>query len=81
MCQHPDQRLLPKTSAGTGEYPPPVHLQKFGGGDRGRVATIVPSFELIALSPVNSRPTTGVALAHATMNFVGLVLTTSDRWH
>ncbi|GFU46257.1 hypothetical protein TNCV_2155821 [Trichonephila clavipes] len=27
------------------------------------------------------RPTTGVPLAHATMNFVGLDLTTSDRWH
>ncbi|GFW84609.1 hypothetical protein TNCV_3107441 [Trichonephila clavipes] len=34
----------------------------------------------IALSPVwCSRPMTGVPLAHATMNFVGLDLTTSDR--
>ncbi|GFU56917.1 hypothetical protein TNCV_2437941 [Trichonephila clavipes] len=36
----------------------------------------------IVLSPVwCSRPTTGVPLAHARMNFVGLDLTTSDRWH
>ncbi|GFV80714.1 hypothetical protein TNCV_4618761 [Trichonephila clavipes] len=48
--------------------------------------SIVPSGNFtelkIALSPVwCSRPTTGVPLAHATMNFVGLDLTTSDRWH
>ncbi|GFY30823.1 hypothetical protein TNCV_3119831 [Trichonephila clavipes] len=54
-------------------------------GDRGRVA-IFPFGELrrakIVLSPVwCSRPTTGVPLAHATMNFVGLDLTASDRWH
>ncbi|GFW30121.1 hypothetical protein TNCV_1054321 [Trichonephila clavipes] len=54
-----------------------------GGGDRGRVAIYRPFGEFhrayIALSPVwCSRPTTGVPLAHATMNFVGLVLTTSD---
>ncbi|GFV37312.1 hypothetical protein TNCV_2699991 [Trichonephila clavipes] len=57
-----------------------------GGGDRGRVAIYRPFGEFrrakIALSPVwCSRPTTGVPLAHATMNFVGLDLTTSDRWH
>ncbi|GFU06509.1 hypothetical protein TNCV_4193571 [Trichonephila clavipes] len=57
-----------------------------GGGDRGRVAIYRPFGELrrakIVLSPVwCSRPTTGVPLAHATMNFVGLDLTTSDRWH
>ncbi|GFV65452.1 hypothetical protein TNCV_1081321 [Trichonephila clavipes] len=35
-----------------------------------------------AIQPVwCSRPTTGVPLAHATMNFGGLDLTTSDRWH
>ncbi|GFW81084.1 hypothetical protein TNCV_4804521 [Trichonephila clavipes] len=57
-----------------------------GGGDRGRVAIYHPFGEFrrakIALSPVwCSRPTTGVPLAHATMDFVGLDLTTSDRWH
>ncbi|GFU68256.1 hypothetical protein TNCV_39661 [Trichonephila clavipes] len=55
-----------------------------GGGGRGRVAIYRPFGELrrakIVLSPVwCSRPTTGVLLAHATMNFVGLDLTTSDR--
>ncbi|GFU83278.1 hypothetical protein TNCV_3738891 [Trichonephila clavipes] len=55
-----------------------------GGGDRGRVAIYRPFGELrrakIVLSPVwCSRPTTGVPLAHATMNFVGLDLTASDR--
>ncbi|GFW71142.1 hypothetical protein TNCV_91851 [Trichonephila clavipes] len=54
-----------------------------GGGDRGRVAIYRPFGESlrakIALSPVwCSRPTTGVPLAHATMNFVGLDLTPSD---
>ncbi|GFW11579.1 hypothetical protein TNCV_3810981 [Trichonephila clavipes] len=57
-----------------------------GGGDRGRVAIYRLFGELrrakIVLSPVwCSRPTTGVPLAHATMNFVGLDLTASDRWH
>ncbi|GFV44287.1 hypothetical protein TNCV_4117641 [Trichonephila clavipes] len=56
-----------------------------GGGDRGRVAIYRPFGEFrrakIALSPVwCSRPTTGVPLAHATMNFVGLDLTTSDSY-
>ncbi|GFU17442.1 DUF4817 domain-containing protein [Trichonephila clavipes] len=55
-----------------------------GGGDRGRVAIYRPFGELrrakIVLSPVwCSRPMTGVPLAHATMNFVGLDLTASDR--
>ncbi|GFV83203.1 hypothetical protein TNCV_1899301 [Trichonephila clavipes] len=55
-----------------------------GGGDRGRVAIYRPFGEFrrakFALSPVwCSRPTTGIPLAHATMNFVGLDLTTSDR--
>ncbi|GFY03643.1 transposable element Tcb1 transposase [Trichonephila clavipes] len=54
-----------------------------GGGDRGRVAIYRPFGEFhrakIALSPVwCSRPTTGVPLAHATMNFVGLDLFTPD---
>ncbi|GFW89717.1 hypothetical protein TNCV_4069161 [Trichonephila clavipes] len=54
-----------------------------GGGDRGRVAIYRPFGEFlrakIALSPVwCSRPTTAVPLALATMNFVGLDLTTSD---
>ncbi|GFT58461.1 hypothetical protein TNCV_2119471 [Trichonephila clavipes] len=57
-----------------------------GGGDRGRVAIYRPFGELrrakIVLSPVwCSRPTTGVPLAHATMNFVGLDLAASDRRH
>ncbi|GFX94083.1 hypothetical protein TNCV_3414451 [Trichonephila clavipes] len=57
-----------------------------GGGDRGRVVIYRPFGELrrakIVLSPVwCSRPTTGVPLAHATMNFVGLDLTASDRWY
>ncbi|GFT94384.1 hypothetical protein TNCV_2391651 [Trichonephila clavipes] len=57
-----------------------------GGGDRGRVAIYRP-FGEVSLSLNRtvtlwcSRPTTGVSLALATMNFVGLVLTTSDRWH
>ncbi|GFV50660.1 retrovirus-related Pol polyprotein from transposon 17.6 [Trichonephila clavipes] len=63
-----------------------LHAETVGGGDRGRVAIYRPFGEFhrakIALSPVwCSRPTTGVPLAHATMNFVGLDLTTSDRWH
>ncbi|GFS50160.1 ornithine decarboxylase [Trichonephila clavipes] len=53
-----------------------------GGGDRGRVAIYRP-FGEVSLSLNRtvwcSRPTTGVPLAHAMMNFVGLVLTTSDR--
>ncbi|GFW31952.1 uncharacterized protein TNCV_54331 [Trichonephila clavipes] len=69
------------------KYHPSAHgftCRNCGGGDRGRVAIYRPfgevSLSLIALSPVwCSRPTTGVPLAHATMNFVGLVLTTSDR--
>ncbi|GFT93842.1 hypothetical protein TNCV_3305701 [Trichonephila clavipes] len=63
-----------------------VYMHNCGGGDRGRVAIYRPFGELrrakIVLSPVwCSRPTTGVPLAHATMNFVGLDLTASDRWH
>ncbi|GFX38596.1 hypothetical protein TNCV_3475863 [Trichonephila clavipes] len=76
------------TSAGTGEYFPPLQFtcRNCGGGDRGRVAIYRPFGKFrrakIALAPVwCSRPTTGVPLAHATMNFVGLDLTTSDRWH
>ncbi|GFX60858.1 hypothetical protein TNCV_1311511 [Trichonephila clavipes] len=75
------------TSAGTGEYFPPLQsrCRNCGGGDRGRVAIYRPFGELrrakIVLSPVwCSRPTTGVPLAHATMNFVGLDLTASDRF-
>ncbi|GFX17872.1 hypothetical protein TNCV_2293201 [Trichonephila clavipes] len=54
-----------------------------GGGDRGRVVIYRPIGEFrraeIVLSPVwCSRPTTGVPLTHATMNFVGLDKTTSD---
>ncbi|GFU67692.1 hypothetical protein TNCV_4327461 [Trichonephila clavipes] len=61
-------------------------MQKLWSGDRGRVAIYRPFGEFrrakIVLSPVwCSRPTTGVPLAHATMNFVGLDLTTSDRLH
>ncbi|GFW48416.1 histone-lysine N-methyltransferase SETMAR [Trichonephila clavipes] len=69
-----------------GEYFPPLQsrCRNCGGGDRGRVAIFRPFGELrrakIVLSPVwCSRPTTGVPLAHATMNFVGLDLTASDR--
>ncbi|GFU70614.1 hypothetical protein TNCV_2971741 [Trichonephila clavipes] len=71
------------------KHPPSTHgsrCRNCGGGDRGRVAIYRPFGELrrakIVLSPVwCSRPTTGVPLAHATMNFVGLDLTASDRWH
>ncbi|GFW22966.1 hypothetical protein TNCV_3647431 [Trichonephila clavipes] len=73
-------------SAGTGEYFPPLQFtcRNCGGRDRGRVAIYRSFGELrrakIVLSPVwCSRPTTGVPLAHATMNFVGLDLTASDR--
>ncbi|GFT57801.1 hypothetical protein TNCV_4865501 [Trichonephila clavipes] len=57
--------------------------RNFGGGNRGRVAIYRPFGEFrrakIVLSPVwCSRSTTGVPLAHTTMNFVGLDLTTSD---
>ncbi|GFW56661.1 hypothetical protein TNCV_1863711 [Trichonephila clavipes] len=76
------------TSAVTGEYFPPLQFtcRNYACGDRGGVAFYRPFGEFrrakIALSPVLcSRPTTGVPLAHATMNFVGLDLTTSDRWH
>ncbi|GFU82718.1 uncharacterized protein TNCV_265151 [Trichonephila clavipes] len=72
-----------RTSRGS---PMPEILFKIncGGGDRGRVTIYRPFGELhrakIVLSPVwCSRPTTDVPLAHATMNFVGLDLTTSDR--
>ncbi|GFU43568.1 hypothetical protein TNCV_4005961 [Trichonephila clavipes] len=63
-----------------------IRCRNCGGGDRGRVAIYRPSGNFaelkIVLSPVwCSRPTTGVPLAHATMNFVGLDLTASDRWH
>ncbi|GFT62104.1 hypothetical protein TNCV_3812611 [Trichonephila clavipes] len=69
-----------------GEYFPPFQFTCRNCGDRGRVVIYRPFGELrrakIVLSPVwCSRPTTGVPLAHATMNFVGLDLTTSDRWH
>ncbi|GFV14301.1 hypothetical protein TNCV_807331 [Trichonephila clavipes] len=68
------------------EYAETFTCRNCGGGDRGRVAIYRPFGELrrakIVLSPVwCSRPTTGVPLAHATMNFVGLDLTASDRWH
>ncbi|GFV50854.1 hypothetical protein TNCV_3921471 [Trichonephila clavipes] len=70
----------------TTKHPPSTHgftCRNCGGGDRGRVAIYRPFGEFrrakIALSPVwCSRPTTGVPLAHATMNFVGIDLTTSD---
>ncbi|GFU42233.1 hypothetical protein TNCV_4554151 [Trichonephila clavipes] len=69
---------------GEGENSSLFTCRNCGGGDRGRVAIYRPFGEFrrakIALSPVwCSRPTTGVPLAHATMNFVGLDLTTSDR--
>ncbi|GFV54629.1 hypothetical protein TNCV_3578821 [Trichonephila clavipes] len=67
-----------------GYQSPQSTCRNCGGGDRGRVAIYRPFGEFrrakIVLSPVwCSRPTTGVPLAHATMNFVGLDLTTSDR--
>ncbi|GFU59149.1 hypothetical protein TNCV_4746721 [Trichonephila clavipes] len=70
------------------KHPPSTHgsrCRNCGGGDRGRVAIYRPFGELrrakIVLSPVwCSRPTTGVPLAHATMNFVGLDLTASDSY-
>ncbi|GFW49163.1 hypothetical protein TNCV_332561 [Trichonephila clavipes] len=57
-----------------------------GGGDRGCVLNYRPFGEFrrakIVLSPVwCSRPTTGVPLANATINFVGLDLTVSDSYH
>ncbi|GFX54270.1 hypothetical protein TNCV_3823691 [Trichonephila clavipes] len=69
------------------KHPPSTHgltCRNCGGGDRGRVPIYRPFGELrrakIALSPVwCSMPTTGVPVA--TMNFVGLDLTASDRWH
>ncbi|GFV46413.1 uncharacterized protein TNCV_3233021 [Trichonephila clavipes] len=67
------------------KHPPSTHGSTCRNcGDRGRVA-IYRSFgefrrSKIVLSPVwCSRSTTDVPLAHATMNFVGLDLTTSDR--
>ncbi|GFW71694.1 hypothetical protein TNCV_3775651 [Trichonephila clavipes] len=65
------------------KYPPSAHgfiCRNCGGGDRGRVAIyrrLRGSFtELKSHCHLwCSRPTTGVPLAHATMNFVGLVLT------
>ncbi|GFT58554.1 hypothetical protein TNCV_1250271 [Trichonephila clavipes] len=71
------------------KHPPSTHgltCRNCGGADRGRVALYRPFGEFrrakIVLSPVwCSRPTTGVPLAHATINFVGLDLITSDRWH
>ncbi|GFU25313.1 putative DD41D transposase [Trichonephila clavipes] len=70
----------------TTKHPPSTHgftCRNCGGGDRSRIAIYRPFGEFrrgkIALSPVwCSRPTTGVPLAHATMNFVGLDLTTLD---
>ncbi|GFW81518.1 hypothetical protein TNCV_2881961 [Trichonephila clavipes] len=78
--------LLRDGAAETAEQPHQFTCRNCGGGDRGRVA-IYPAFgefrrAKIVLPPVwCSRPTTGVPLAHATMNFVSLDLTTSDRWH
>ncbi|GFV18668.1 hypothetical protein TNCV_3526031 [Trichonephila clavipes] len=72
------------TSAGTGEYFPHLRFTCRNCGDRGHCRPSIVLWELhrakIVLSPVwCSWPTTGVPLAHATMNFVGLDLTTSDR--
>ncbi|GFV48586.1 uncharacterized protein TNCV_5068711 [Trichonephila clavipes] len=71
------------------KYPPSAHgftCRNCGGGDRGRVAIYRP-FGEVSLS-LNRTVTCMVLKAndrrtscHATMNFVGLVLTTSDRWH
>ncbi|GFS93137.1 piggyBac transposable element-derived protein 4 [Trichonephila clavipes] len=69
------------------KYPPSAHgftCRNCGGGDRGRVAIYRP-FGEVSLS-LNRTVTCMVLKAndrrtscHATMNFVGLVLTTSDR--
>ncbi|GFX06531.1 hypothetical protein TNCV_3017651 [Trichonephila clavipes] len=69
-----------------GTLPQSSTCRNCGGRDRGRVAIYRPFGEFrrakIVLSPVwCSRSTTGVPLAYATMNFVGLDLTTSDKWH
>ncbi|GFX51849.1 uncharacterized protein TNCV_5015511 [Trichonephila clavipes] len=63
-------------SAGTGEYFPPLQFtcRYCGGGDRGRVAIYRPFGEFRRAKSYchlygRSRPTTGVPLAHATMNF------------
>ncbi|GFX37826.1 uncharacterized protein TNCV_3116741 [Trichonephila clavipes] len=60
--------------------PATIRIEIHGFSDASERAYAVVVY--INLSPVwCSRPTTGVPLAHAMMNFVGLVLTTSDRWH
>ncbi|GFV16944.1 hypothetical protein TNCV_1623361 [Trichonephila clavipes] len=78
------------TSAGTGEYIPPLQFtcRNCGGGDRGRVAIYRP-FGEVSLSL--NRTVTCMVLkaqrqaylfAHATMNFVGLVPDYVRRnWH
>ncbi|GFT76828.1 hypothetical protein TNCV_4278391 [Trichonephila clavipes] len=78
------------TSAGTGEYFPPLQFtcRNCGGGGRGRVAIYRP---LRLVSPSLNRTVTCMVLkandrravfTHATMNSQwALVLTTSDRWH
>ncbi|GFT13022.1 hypothetical protein TNCV_431431 [Trichonephila clavipes] len=91
MKERPISEITPPQGEAGGRKRPNKDETRFtcrncGGGDRGRVAIYRPFGEFhrakITLSPVwCSRPTTGVPLAHATMNFVGLDLTTSDRWH
>ncbi|GFW62137.1 integrase catalytic domain-containing protein [Trichonephila clavipes] len=83
--EYEDNQFLPNPSY-IDELKCAFTCRNCGGGDRGRVAIYRPFGEFrrakIVLSPVwCSKPTTGVPLVHATMNFVGLDLTTSDRWH
>ncbi|GFW73594.1 hypothetical protein TNCV_1540491 [Trichonephila clavipes] len=85
MLGPPESQALPLIFYKLGKYVFKFTCTNCGGGDRGRVAIYRPFGEFcranIALSPVwCSRPTTGVPLAHATMNFVGLDLTPSDRY-
>ncbi|GFX27580.1 hypothetical protein TNCV_4996351 [Trichonephila clavipes] len=74
-------------SAGTGEYFPPLQFpcRNWGGGDRWcRHLLTFEEFRL-AKSYCHLYGAQGQRQAylwpHATMNYVGLDLTTSDRWH
>ncbi|GFW02318.1 hypothetical protein TNCV_1732331 [Trichonephila clavipes] len=67
------------TSAGTGEYFSPLQFtcRNCGGGDSRHLSSLRGSF-----SELKSHcHQYGALTTNATMNFVGLVLTTSDRWH
>ncbi|GFT32454.1 hypothetical protein TNCV_4484551 [Trichonephila clavipes] len=73
--------------AGTGEYFPPLQFtcRNCGGGDRGRVAIYSPFGEFRrAKSHCHLYGAQGQRQAYLLpmpRSFVGLDLTTSDRWH